>query len=293
MARRARSHDDGLLDDALDALLALSRRVPVVGVVVSVSFAAGGVYLARLDPHSVWGFGVLLGYLCFAMAILFGVVGAVGLVQGARQRHIRADRLEHTTTPEALMAMNWRQFEQLVADLYRRQGYRVREVGGSGDAGVDLVLVGSGDVEHLVQCKQYRVWRVGEPKVREFYGAMAAHQTRCEGIFVTCGTFTAPAKQFAEGKPIRLIDGDGLLLMLRHTNTVAPAVSQHLTSGATGDLTPRAPAAPSSTAGATPPCPSCGSAMVSRTAGRGPRKGEAFWGCPRFPACRGTRTLAG
>jgi DNA-binding helix-hairpin-helix protein with protein kinase domain len=39
----------------------------------------------------------------------------------------------------------------------------------------------------------------------------------------------------------------------------------------------------------TPHCPRCGSAMVRRTASRGPNAGRGFWGCLRFPQCRGTR----
>jgi predicted RNA-binding Zn-ribbon protein involved in translation (DUF1610 family) len=39
---------------------------------------------------------------------------------------------------------------------------------------------------------------------------------------------------------------------------------------------------------ATPPmCPKCGSVMVVRTATRGSNTGNQFWGCPRYPACRG------
>jgi ssDNA-binding Zn-finger/Zn-ribbon topoisomerase 1 len=36
-----------------------------------------------------------------------------------------------------------------------------------------------------------------------------------------------------------------------------------------------------------PPCPVCGSQMVRRVASRGTRAGQPFWGCPRFPECRG------
>ena len=40
---------------------------------------------------------------------------------------------------------------------------------------------------------------------------------------------------------------------------------------------------------APPPCPSCGASMVLRTAKTGRNAGGRFWGCPRFPLCRGTR----
>lgn len=36
-------------------------------------------------------------------------------------------------------------------------------------------------------------------------------------------------------------------------------------------------------------CPICQSRMVRRTARRGANAGQAFWGCSRFPACKGTR----
>ncbi|WP_257275282.1 topoisomerase DNA-binding C4 zinc finger domain-containing protein [Endozoicomonas sp. SESOKO4] len=36
--------------------------------------------------------------------------------------------------------------------------------------------------------------------------------------------------------------------------------------------------------------PQCGSVMVKRTAKEGSNKGKQFWGCSRFPACRGIRS---
>ena len=38
---------------------------------------------------------------------------------------------------------------------------------------------------------------------------------------------------------------------------------------------------------AAPGCPRCGAEMVRRTARRGPNQGQQFWGCLRFPKCRG------
>lgn len=40
---------------------------------------------------------------------------------------------------------------------------------------------------------------------------------------------------------------------------------------------------------ANPSCPHCGSSMVRRTARRGMRSGRQFWGCSRYPRCKGTR----
>ena len=45
-----------------------------------------------------------------------------------------------------------------------------------------------------------------------------------------------------------------------------------------GDASPRGPG-----------CPTCGSPMKLRTARRGTSAGESFYGCSKFPKCRGTR----
>lgn len=39
-------------------------------------------------------------------------------------------------------------------------------------------------------------------------------------------------------------------------------------------------------------CPRCGSQMILRQAMRGSNAGRTFWGCSRFPDCRGTRQAA-
>lgn len=40
-----------------------------------------------------------------------------------------------------------------------------------------------------------------------------------------------------------------------------------------------------------PACPRCSSSMVKRTARRGIGSGKPFWGCSRYPGCRGTRPI--
>ena len=43
---------------------------------------------------------------------------------------------------------------------------------------------------------------------------------------------------------------------------------------------------------AQPACPKCGGAMVQRTTKRGDNAGKVFWGCARYPQCRGVRSMA-
>ncbi len=44
---------------------------------------------------------------------------------------------------------------------------------------------------------------------------------------------------------------------------------------------------------ASPTCPECGGAMVTRTARRGRNAGGRFWGCLKYPKCKGTVDATG
>lgn len=41
-----------------------------------------------------------------------------------------------------------------------------------------------------------------------------------------------------------------------------------------------------------PLCPKCGDRMILRKAQKGRNAGSEFWGCPRFPECRGVRKIS-
>jgi hypothetical protein len=48
------------------------------------------------------------------------------------------------------------------------------------------------------------------------------------------------------------------------------------------------PIEPAPAADLQPTCPKCGSSMILKVAKHGANQGEKFWGCPKFPQCRGT-----
>ncbi|CAM5783880.1 Restriction endonuclease OS=Rhizobacter sp. OV335 OX=1500264 GN=SAMN02787076_05987 PE=4 SV=1 [Rhizobacter fulvus] len=82
--------------------------------------------------------------------------------------------VEAARTLDALGDMTWREFEILVCEALRQQGYRVTENGASrADGGVDLVLHKGGE-KFLVQCKHWKAFKVNVQVTRELYGAMAA-----------------------------------------------------------------------------------------------------------------------
>jgi restriction system protein len=126
--------------------------------------------------------------------------------------------------------MTWLEFEVLVGEAFRQKGYKVQELGGtSPDGGVDLVLT-KGSEKFLVQCKQWKAFKVGVDVVRELYGVMAA-KGAAGGFVVTSGRFTADATVFASGRNVTLIDGVQLFTMLQSTKAgirnepITPTVS--------------------------------------------------------------------
>ncbi len=125
----------------------------------------------------------------------------------------------------ALELLTWREFEHLVGEFFRRKGFSVEPRGGREvDGGVDLVAC-IGEDRYLVQCKHWRVQRVGVKVVREICGVAAAQSAA--GVFVvTSGTFTDEARRFVEENriDIELIAGDQLRRMIQGLESVAKAV---------------------------------------------------------------------
>jgi restriction system protein len=170
---------------------------------------------------------------------------------------------------DSIRALGWREFEELVGEAYRRQGYAVTEnfTAGSGE-GIDLVLKKDGGLV-LVQCKQWKSTKVGVNIVRELLGVMTAkHAT--SGILITSGVFTEEAKNLAADKPIDLVEGNQLLQLIgnvqrRRVDSPKPAPANV--------------------------CPKCGGEMVLRTVQNGPNPGLKFWGCSNYPKCRFSKAL--
>ena len=71
---------------------------------------------------------------------------------------------------------------------------------------------------------------------------------------------------------------------------LAPHVQASVVDGASADPVDT-DLEPSEATGQGRTCPKCGVPMVIRTASRGERRGERFYGCPNYPRCRETAVL--
>lgn len=170
-------------------------------------------------------------------------------------------------------AIDWFQFEKLVALVYRKLGYTVTRRGGANpDGGIDLVIEKEGR-RSAVQCKHWKTWNVGVKAVREFLGALTdAGITK--GIFITLGGYTGEAKQLAEKHGIEIVNEVGLAKMIE--DTVARFDSDTL--AILNDNRKF--------------CPKCEREMVLRTAQKGTNVGSKFWGCSAYPKCRFTISVS-
>jgi len=109
---------------------------------------------------------------------------------------------------DQIRSMEGVEFEHWVADLFRRAGFQVEVTQASGDHGVDLWASKQNRLV-AVQCKRWD-GAVGEPVVRDLYGAMTAANAQT-GCLVTTGTFTTQAQLFSKGKPLCLVGFDALM----------------------------------------------------------------------------------
>jgi restriction system protein len=238
----------------------------------------------------------------FILPTIFGLGALLSILARRKRRNL----LTSITPPggNTLASISWREFELLVGEALRRQGFAVQETGGSGpDGGVDLIARKDGE-KYLVQCKQWRSMQVGVPVVRELYGAMAA-EGAVGGFVITSGQFSKPARDFASGRNVQLIDGAALNQWIALTRKPAPRPSNPVVDERVEPVINPQPApmpnvqpaqknqpAPQAPAAVTAPaCPHCRKPMVVRVARTGANAGGDFWGCSNYPKCRGIRAI--
>ena len=205
-----------------------------------------------------------------AFAPYIGVVLLVLAGKSAYDSWRKGKLLENQNNIESIRSISWREFEELVGEIYRRKGFIVSEFGGSGaDGGVDLQLKRNGELIY-VQCKHWRTSQVGVKVARELYGVMIA-EGATGGIIISSGTFTQEAIDFIKGKPLDVVNGKQLMALVSEVKKGPSKINSNVEDSKK--------------------CPLCGSEMVLRTAKKGSNAGKDFWGCIQYPKCRGTRAI--
>lgn len=98
-------------------------------------------------------------------------------------------------------------FEQLIGDLFRKAGYKVKVTKKTGDQGADIIVEKDG-VSTAIQTKKYS-GGVGNKAVQEIVAAMKFYD--CDkAMVITTGDFTKGAYELASRNGVQLIDREAL-----------------------------------------------------------------------------------
>lgn len=110
--------------------------------------------------------------------------------------------------PELLFSLHPRRFEELVASIFKSNGFDVELTPESRDGGVDIFAVRkdgmSGGLLHLIECKRYEPSnKVGIGVVQRLLGVVDHHRAT-KGLVITTSSFSADAVSFASQSKYRL-----------------------------------------------------------------------------------------
>jgi TPR repeat protein len=222
-----------------------------------------------------------------------------------------AVRLRSSLVPSLTQLRNIspQQFENYVASIFEKDGYKVKQTPYTNDGGRDAIMIKHGE-KYLLECKRYGAENnSGRPDIQKFHSAIVSDKAK-GGFFVTTSGFTKEAVAYADLTGIKLVDGYGLQKWLyevlpKHADdsytTMCPEcfekVFHHLSSSHEAVCSNGHSVAPSLTIDDVfgisteipPNCSKCGQPMrLVRS-----RRGNIFWGCSQYPTCQSIREYKG
>ena len=211
-------------EDRYDRLILwIVKRVPgrVVALFAALSYGGFGLALPLILHWDVaWQLIANLWGTLFAGSLLFGWLFVQ--IQARDRRHL----LEWTSD---LRQLDGEEFEWLVGELFRREGWKVLERGrqDAADGNIDLELT-RGPNRRLVQCKRWSVQWVGIDEIRKFVGTLTREKLPpSAGIFVTLSRFNAYATAEGEAAGLILIDNVELLARVEKVRRTEACESCH------------------------------------------------------------------
>ena len=118
-----------------------------------------------------------------------------------------------------LAAIDWQDFENLIREIFEKEfnvnGGEVKITQASRDGGVDAIAFDPDPIRGgkiVIQAKRYTNV-VGVSAVRDLYGTVM-NEGATKGILVTTSNYGNDAYNFAQGKPLTLMNGANLLHLL-------------------------------------------------------------------------------
>ncbi len=176
-------------------------------------------------------------------------------------------RMRAMTRFSEVMKLDWREFEEFVADILKQKWFHTLLWVWVKDGGVDVTAT----LDHkkfFIQCKHYSDENIWVEKIRELHGVITGELISAGWIFVTTTWFTPDAVSEAHKYGIELWDKNYLIEYLKsapNSSTSGPE-SMNL-------------------------CQLCWGKMLLRTAHTWPQVWKQFLWCENFPKCHFTSNI--
>jgi hypothetical protein len=169
------------------------------------------------------GLGWSVPYLVDAnfLGTTFAGLVILGWLVVQLQARDRQHLLDWTTE---LRHLDAEEFEWLVGESFKRDGWKVEETGRQDgpDGNVDLRLSKAGQ-RRLVQCKRWTSWHVGVDEVRKLAGTLLRERLDgSEGIIVTYSEFTPQALEEGRRLGMQLMDKRDLYALVEKVRRQEP-----------------------------------------------------------------------
>jgi restriction system protein len=197
-----------------------TRVLAFFALLTGVVMIAG--FLALPDPWNTWFLvgGIILlivsPFLVFAALEVFSVFAPkrhaswkLGIAPATRQLPPVVGTPDEVR--KQLSAMDEWEFEDAVAAIFERLGYRTEVTPKTGDFGADVLMWDRAGTKWAVQVKHHRN-PVGRPTI-QVMPSVARDLGAERAMVVTLSRFTKGAKEYAESRGVRLVEGDELVEM--------------------------------------------------------------------------------
>lgn len=120
-----------------------------------------------------------------------------------------------------LSGMDAYEFEYLIADIWEHRGWQTKVTQGSNDRGIDVIASKTTPFpqKQIIQAKRYSKGNnIGSPEVQQ-YSSLRQQEDEVDAvIIVTTSTFSPQARELARDLNVKLLDRDGLYLMIQESN---------------------------------------------------------------------------
>jgi len=194
------------------------QRTGVVGSLFATTQDLSNLDLSKLDPE------LSVRHLKGLLTPSFDSVNPVRPIytlDRSDERLVQGKSIDESlTTDTNLAAIDWEDFEHLVAQIleweFSKNGVEVRVTRASRDRGVDAILFDPDPLKggkFVVQAKRYTK-TVDVSAVRDLYGTVM-NEGANRGILITTASYGPDSYDFVKDKPISLVDGQNLLLLLQ------------------------------------------------------------------------------